>query len=185
MLSPGKTYHQKGFTLIEILVVLVLLGLVSGVMLSGLGANSPQRKLQNEAFKVQQLFEQIRDEALLSNTEWGVLFELSDSENQGYRFLAYDEKNREWIPGQLPASRERNLPRWVYAELFIDNDDEKLPLKAADEEKPIPHVLLLSTGETTPFQLKISLIDQEDIYYRVYADGVNDTQLVFGDEGLE
>lgn len=165
---------QSGFTLIEILVVLVLLGLVSGVMLGGLGGASPQRKMQNEVLKVQQLIEQVRDEALLNNEEWGIVFELSDSEQQTYRFLRYDEKAREWLDDGSSRFRKRAVPGWLLAELYLDSNEQET-LRVTDEDKVKPQILLLSSGETTPFTLHVSLLDDQTSAFDIKADGINES----------
>ena len=76
--------RRRGFTLLEVLVVLVVVGVMLGAV--ALNANPGQRQmLQSEAYRVAQLMQLARDEAIVRNKE--IAFE---SDSTQYRFLIRD-----------------------------------------------------------------------------------------------
>lgn len=103
-LGWNRRYHRfrdnrLGFTLLELLVVLVIVG----VMLGSIALNAtpgPRQALQSEAQRVAQLMQVARDEAIVRNKE--IAFESDDRhyrflirDVEGWRVLADDELLRE------------------------------------------------------------------------------------------
>lgn len=81
---------QHGFTLLELLVVLVVVGITLGAVV--LNVNPGQRQLlNNEAQRIAQLMQLARDEAIVRNQ--AIAFE---SDNVRYRFLI--RQDNEWRP---------------------------------------------------------------------------------------
>jgi len=90
--------------------------------------------------------------------------ELSESERIGpnrYRFYAYDYKQLKWL--QVAGDRlldEHALPsKQLDLALELDGKDVRLEKAFAtiDREKdPAPQVMILSSGELTPFKLDVS-----------------------------
>lgn len=85
---PGRA--MRGFTLVEIMVVLVIIGITLG-MVSLNAMPSPRQNLQAEASRIALLLQLARDEAIVRNRL--VAFE-ANSEN--YRFLVRNENS--WDP---------------------------------------------------------------------------------------
>lgn len=83
--------RQCGFTLIEILVVLVIIGIMVGVMGVRLMPDD-DRAVRDEAQRLALLLEQTRDQAVASGEP--IAFSV---EQQHYRFWALDAEN-EWVP---------------------------------------------------------------------------------------
>ncbi|WP_442784983.1 GspH/FimT family pseudopilin [Actimicrobium sp. GrIS 1.19] len=81
-------FQVRGFTLLELLVVMVIAGVMLG-MVSFNAMPSPRQVLENEARRIALLLQLARDEAIVRNTP--VAFE-ADSER--YRFLV--RTNQTW-----------------------------------------------------------------------------------------
>lgn len=79
-----------GFTLVEIMVVMVIIGITLG-MVSFNALPSPRQDLQKEAQRIALLLQLARDEAIVRNRL--VAFE---ADPQGYRFLVRNETR--WDP---------------------------------------------------------------------------------------
>lgn len=93
-MMPTSAYgmrNKSGFTLLELLVVLVIVGITVGLVSFNAIPNERQI-LQSEAQRVALLLQLARDEAIVRNRL--IAFEL---ESDGYRFLMRDEKQwQEW-----------------------------------------------------------------------------------------
>ncbi|WP_373387940.1 type II secretion system minor pseudopilin GspH [Pseudomonas alcaligenes] len=144
--------RARGFTLIELLVVLVLLGVLTGLAVLGSGiASSPARKLADEAGRLQSLLRVLLDEAVLDNREYGVRFDA-----RSYRVLRFEPRTARWEPLD---ERVHELPEWLELEIEVDEQSVGLPAALGDQDKAAakaPQLLLLSSGELTPFTLRLS-----------------------------
>ncbi len=138
-----------GFTLIELLVVLVLLGVLTGLAVLGSGvANSPTRQLQDEAERLQSLMRVLLDEAVLDNREYGLRFD-----NRRYRVLRFDMAAARWEPLD---KKVHALPDWVDVDLKVDQQSIGIREEGDSKQTKPPQLLLLSSGELTPFTLRLA-----------------------------
>ena len=162
---------DSAFTLIELLVVIVIVGIVSAVALLSFGILGDDRNLQREARRLGSLVELANDEATMQGRDYGL--EIMQS---GYRFVEHDPFTEQWheIIGD-ETLRPRQLEEQMEFELFIEDRRVLLEEDAADTESDeddnddtkrnviddyIPHVLILSSGDITPFELRI--VRQQD-----------------------
>lgn len=97
---PGSFYRSRGFTLLELLVVMVLAGIVLGMVTLN-AVPGTRQALQNDAQRIALLLQLARDEAIVRNRP--IAFEAN---SQGYRFLI--RENNTW---QLLTGDELLRPR--------------------------------------------------------------------------
>src|SRR5439155_20064148 len=76
---------SAGFTLIEIMVVVVIIGVVAALMVLSFTLTGRDRELEKESDRLFALFTYAREQAELQTREYGVLFQ-----DDGYEFLTYD-----------------------------------------------------------------------------------------------
>ena len=94
----------------------------------------------------------------------------------GYRFLQYDEANGAWRPSTRRMLGARTLPKGLRLDIKVDA--QTLPEAKAsdamdDATKPAaPALLLLSSGETSNFQIAITANDAQVAGWLVSGDGV-------------
>ncbi len=172
---------STGFTLIEILVVLVIVSTVVSITMLSFGIMGNDRDMQTEARRFGALAELVRDEASMQGREFGI--ELMTS---SYRFVEYDAYGARWaeVPGD-ETLRLRVLPEDVEFELYLEDkrivlvaDPESLedPDEDSDRgsaESYSPHLLIYSSGDTTPFELHIwRAFDDERVVLRGDALGM-------------
>lgn len=179
--------RQAGFTLIEIMVVIMIIGIVAGLATLSVG-QGPGRVVQDEAQRLQSLLTLANEEAVLQSEELAI-----EVYKNGYRFLVLNQAEVEWqwealqghpvlrprcfaqgitmvaeIEG-MPASLEQLdcAAEAVQADKKKSGEDDttsSAPKKAAKksaEEDP-PRIFLLSSGEMTPFEMTLILPDKSN-----------------------
>jgi general secretion pathway protein H len=138
---PGRA--ARGFTLVEIMVVLVIIGITLG-MVSINAIPSPRQNLQGEASRIALLLQLARDEAIVRNRL--VAFE-ADSEH--YRFLVRTETGWEAITKD-DLLRERPFKSSPVT-LLIDPASAGTgnPMRITFGREPVdkPFVLTMAIGE--------------------------------------
>jgi len=151
----------SGFTLIEILIVMVIVGILMAVAFLSFGILGDDRGLEKEARRLSSLIEVISEDAEIQGREFGLEFMLA-----GYRFVEHDPLVDQWFEVQDDDyMRQRDLDEGVEFELTIENHrvllHEDAQVTEKDEDRPqrdltddyLPHVLIFSSGDVTPFEL--------------------------------
>lgn len=148
--------RAAGFTLLEVMVVVVIIGIMITFAVLSIGNRGLDEKLNLEARRLQELIQLASDEASLQGVELGFV-----QTEAGYEFLQLtDGKWTEAADGPL---RSRELQQPVFIALVVEGR-KVAPLKPPDPDdkdaKELkPHVLLLSSGEATEFTLDVRAKD--------------------------
>src|SRR5256885_13851016 len=82
---------SAGFTLVEILVVVLIIGVISAGVLLSVSLTGRDRELEKESDRLLALFTYAREQAELQTREYGVSFQ-----DDGYEFLTYDMRRAMW-----------------------------------------------------------------------------------------
>ena len=88
----SKVCSQNGFSLVELIIVLLIIGFFSGMVLINVG-NNFNRELRSEAERLQQIIIAGSDEAVFSSSEMGVIFQ-----DNGYQLLRFNPALNLWQP---------------------------------------------------------------------------------------
>jgi general secretion pathway protein H len=160
--APARTIASRrtdvaGFTLVELMVVVVIIGvLVAGAMLS-LGATGRDSQLEQERDRLVGMIQYVRERAELQTREYGLR-----CTPDGYQFVVYDSRGNVWQADDLDTSlRERHLP--VGLEFALVLEGRKVVLEApkpqtglkSSVEDLTPQIMLLSSGDTSDFALTL------------------------------
>lgn len=170
--------RAAGFTLIEILLVLVLLASSAVAVIVAL-PESKEDKVKDEAARFHHLVQLLGEDALLNGIDYGVRVE-----RNRYQFLQLT--SQDWQPVQesrffteVEMDEDIKLRVEIGGYSWQDKDrlfkpgslfDEDLFAEQTDKKKiKPPQVVVMASGEYTPFTLEFE-IDGENQFWRVQAD---------------
>ncbi len=150
-----SSHRTSAFTMVEILVVILIIGIIINFAVISLDINNPSDKLKTEARRLTSLIELAAEEALLRSELIGIAID----ENT-YEFLSLEQAN--WESIQDTVFRKRTLPDDMGFELLTEQAKED----STQTEMKRPDVVLLTSGEMTPFEIKLSSVLTDD-YFRI------------------
>lgn len=153
-----------GFTLLEVLAVLVIIGIISTFAVVSLQHNTPRERLEEEGRRLQALLTLATEEAVLQGKQFGLRVG-----EDGYSFLLLvGEAWRELTDD--PILRPRSLPEGLQLQLWVEALEVSLATPSDTEEEEVePQIWFLSSGETIPFELTLSFEDI-DAYFELTGD---------------
>lgn len=148
-----------GFTLLEMLVVVAIIGIVLTFAMLAIGGDRRGEELARESQQFGELLKLASEQAVLRGEEWAVQIN-----PQEYRFLIF--VNDKWALQQFDELfRARALAKDT--ELDFELEGRAVILETSNEFKPT--LMLLSSGEISPFSAEFSADDTE-LRYQVRAD---------------
>lgn len=135
--------QSRGFTLVEILVVLVIIAVVTGMVMVTAFGGGEGRLANQEIQRLELIAARLRDESALRTVEYGLRFQ-----NSGYEILVWN--GQEWIA-------ESAVHTWapvLDVELVVNGRfvvlAERVPSGPAQ-----PQIAFLSSGESDGFELTL------------------------------
>ncbi|MGI2175059.1 type II secretion system minor pseudopilin GspH [Shewanella ulleungensis] len=163
--------RHAGFTLLEVLLVALLMGLVAAAVTISMNVAGPEQALKKQAQRFMSATEMVLDESVLSGQFIGIVIDEDE-----YQFVFY--KEGKWLPVEqdrllatqqmdagivldividgMPLVQEDEQDESWFDEPFIDEESED------DKKKhPEPQILLFPSGEMTPFELNFTTVDDE------------------------
>lgn len=171
-LAWNLRHLSRGFTLLEVLVVMVIIGVVISFAVLSLKGND--NSLDEEARRLQALIALAGQEAVLQSRELAMEFT-----SEGYDFLAFD--GEQWQPiSDDDVFRARHLPEDLVIEYQAEGD--QLTVGKKDDEAVPPRIYFLSSGEATPFRLTLHHRGESDDLI-LSGDTRGKTELSGADDG--
>jgi general secretion pathway protein H len=177
--NPYKKYlknsQQPGFTLLEVMLVVLLIGLASlTVVMTFPNTLSSENNASWQAQRFATLLQLAEDEALISGNELGLVIE-----KNSYQFAIYDYSKQRWLATrvgeiegkvELPEllSLEYSLSDSAWGEINNSDQDsfieesERVDIEGDNKLKTLnPLIYVMSSGEVSPFSLVFSKADND------------------------
>ncbi|WP_066014426.1 type II secretion system minor pseudopilin GspH [Endozoicomonas atrinae] len=168
--EAGQRVNQHGFTLLEIMLVMVLLGLAISAILPSIMPDDSGALMQKEARRMIMLAQTSQEKALLHGMDMGL-----QQTTEGYRFLVYKQGKWQPVSGDRMLSpvalneslRFTILPgESVWRDTLDLEQDNGFTFDASDEEassdsehEAEPDLFFWTSGEISPAELRLFSAD--------------------------
>jgi general secretion pathway protein H len=139
--------RRQGFTLIEVMVVMVLISII--ITFAVLSIDTGPEELRREGNRIATLMDLAADEAVMNGREYRVVFQ-----RQGYAFEEF--RDSEWQPSGDELLHPRDLPAGMRMSLSLENEPVELAAPEEQLTEKKSSLQLLSSGEIPSFELTIS-----------------------------
>lgn len=194
---PGKYYYttrrRQGFTLIEMMAVLVVVGIIASVVTLSMGDAGRPQQMKSSARQLYSAMGLALENAVFLNQQMGLRFDFSGAKDDlaySYEWLYFNLEKRQWQPLPLDDFETTDLPVYVHIELEVDGQDVAIgaankdnPMLRVEEDedgnkgKPEPDLYFLSSGEMQPFRIRLFDRDTPEREYVIVGDALG--QLTF------
>jgi general secretion pathway protein H len=197
----SRSSFTAGFTLIEILIVVLMIGIIVSMVTISVGVLGRDTEVQDQAKKLWAILTQVKEESELLGRNIGVIVDQT-----GYDFVKFDTATWTWAPiadDDLLAPRQ--LPPGLLITLVLEGRDvvlkphaerklpEEEPKEEGQEEKVdysktlkdadmAPHIMLLASGDVNSFDLTI---EREGSGARWHVVSKSDNTFEYGDVDAE
>jgi general secretion pathway protein H len=139
--QPGP---QRGFTLWELLIVVAIVAITLSMMQFSMGLGDENRELKRVGKDLGKLFHMLNQEAVFESRNYAI-----SVQDKGFTVLEYD--GAAWTSVDDSFFTRIKLAESQSSMLLIE--DQEVDITATKE--PQPHILILSSGEMTPFEWRI------------------------------
>ena len=171
--------HARGFTLIEIMMVVVIIGIITATVIINFTGKSRDTELEKEAERLNALFGYVREQAELQTRDYG--FRVNE---QNYSFVVFDIMAGQWRPAEEDdALREREFPEGLVPRVIVEGRSIVLDVKKreTDVKDFSPQVLIFSNGDLSSFEVSLQREGAKD-RARIYSDEQSEIRLLLPGE---
>jgi len=155
---------HRGFTLIEVMTVVFIIGVIITFASLSIGQNS-DHTLEEEAKRLQYLIKLASEESVLRSTSLTIAIT-----KEGYQFEKIE--GDQFVPLEKDKLfRKREFP----ADMKIDMEIQGQPVSFENKDQP-PRIFILSSGEMTAFKITLRLEDSQP--YAITGDLIGQVKLI-------
>lgn len=175
--SGEHSLRQRGFSLLEILAVLIVIVIVTSMVTLAVNSGSQDILLESKVRNFSDVASYALDEAQMSAQNYGVL--LHETYEDGERIAHYD-----WYRLQLDGWSEVSVEQDVFVttsmppDIELELELEQSPLSESslddnsdeDEERINPQLIFYASGEMTEGALNVRRRDNSELLWRIEWD---------------
>lgn len=151
-------HRARGFTLLEMLVVIGIVGLMVGGAVLSLGLVSGEARLERELDRLGKRLTYLRERAELENRPYGMQID-----QQGYRFMVFDVARAEWLPLQDDLLTNQSWGNSTEPEIYLEG--RRIVLKERLEATAPPAVGVDASGEYLEFEIRLRNVDNASVEF--------------------
>ena len=201
-MCPGRhrnPLRRQGFTLIEIMAVLVVIGIAASMVVLSMGDATRPQEMKAIAKRLYGGMSLALEDAVFLNRQIGLRFDINNEGTElaySYKWLYFDPESHQWQNVQLEEFEPQKLPDYIQLELEVDGqnisigttkkgEDSLLKVKEDEDGKkgqPEPDLFFLSSGETQSFRLVLSDKDSPERQYIITGDAMGQMKFKRPDE---
>jgi general secretion pathway protein H len=151
MHASAPRVRSSGFTLVEIMIVVFIIGLISAAAVITFGGQSRDTELDREAERLDALFDYAREQAELQTRDFGFR-----TNRVSYQFVVFDPMTNEWrVAEEDDALRERKIPEGLLPSLVIEGRPVVLDTKWPKIDDHKPQIMIFGNGDLSSFEWRL------------------------------
>jgi general secretion pathway protein H len=165
--------QAAGFTLIEIMIVVFIIGLITAAAVITFGGDRRDTELDKEAQRLNALFDYVREQAELQTRDYG--FRVNA---KGYSFVTFDVLQNQWREaGEDDALRQREFPEGILPEVIVEGRAIVLDRKEPSVKDFKPQIMIFANGDLSSFEVSLQREGGSD-RARIYSDEETNIRLL-------
>ena len=170
--------HSRGFTLLEMLVMLIVIGITISFVTLSIGVGGRPAELKNEAEKLTGMLQLALEEAILTGTPIGLrIDETLDRSGTRFNYEWSVLEEGKWQPfAQHPVLQDGQVSGGVELDLTLEGVEIKLQDEQREDddsklkETYQPDIFILQSGELSAFKLHLSNPELPGQVYRIIGN---------------
>jgi general secretion pathway protein H len=157
--------QSQGFTLIELMVVVFIIGLVTSAAIITFGGDRRDTELDKEAERINALLDYAREQAELQTRDYGIRIN-----DHAYSFVVFDVIQNQWrTSDEDDALREREFPEGMIPSVVLEGRPIVLDVKKKAIEDFKPQIMIFANGDLSSFEITLQREGGGD-KARIYTD---------------
>jgi general secretion pathway protein H len=153
-----KNKFQLGFTLGEILIVMLIIAIVASVALLRVGDFSYGKSARDVSRQLVAYCRVTQQQAILQPAVLGL-----EINQRGYQAFRFDEDSQAWVSLNQDDHfwREQRVPETIQMEVSVDSQALSFPTTVTQHS---PQIIFSPSGELSPFSIQIRQRGKSDVY---------------------